>query len=88
MKSGREPQRKLEMERREEGRKEGRKEEKNGVVIEQPSSRQRQTKKGERRRVRKWKRVFNDEEKKGGKLRKPRNEKEGQMPTARTDCSR
>lgn len=87
MKSGREPQRKLENERRKEGRNEGRKE-KTGVVIEQPSSRQRQTKKGERRRVRKWKRVFNDEEKKGGKLRKPRNEKEGQMPTARTDCSR
>lgn len=83
MKSGREPQRKLENERRKEGKKE-----KTGVVIEQPSSRQRQTKKGERRRVRKWKRVFNDEEKKGGKLRKPRNEKEGQMPTARTDCSR
>lgn len=57
MKSGREPQRKLENERRKEGRKDGR----DGVVIEQPSSRQRQTKKGERRRVRKWKRVFNDE---------------------------
>lgn len=46
MKSGREPQRKLENERRKEGRKE-----KTGVVIEQPSSRQRQTKRAKSQKV-------------------------------------
>lgn len=66
------------------GRKEGRKR----WGCNRAAQLQAETDKERRRRVRKWKRVFNDEEKKGGKLRKPRNEKEGQMPTARTDCSR
>lgn len=82
MKSGRERR-----QRWKRGRKEGRKGK--GAELEQASSRQRrQTEKRGRQRVKMWKRVFNDEERKGDNERETRDEKEGQMPTTRTDCSR
>lgn len=73
-------QKEIEKGGRKEGRKEGMKK-KEKAEIEQASSRRRQqTEKRGRQRVKKWKRVFNDEERKGDKERKTRNETEGQMP--------
>ena len=73
-----------------EKRKEGREGKGKGAELEQASSRQRRQtpEKRGRQRVKIWKRVFNDEERKGDNERETRDEKEGQMPTARTDCSR